>query len=306
MDKNKFLFSIVIPTFNREADLDRCLTSLAGQTFKNFEVIVCDNGSSDNTKGVAMDYLGKINLNYIFLPVNSGGPAAPRNLGIQAALGDWICFLDSDDWYTESRLERIAALNLAELDFLHHDLDIIKVGENPKRMSSRQLDKLDPYYDLLYNLNPIFTSSTCVRRDILLSSDGFSEDKEISGLEDFDLWLRLAKKGISFKHIPEVLGYYAVGDSNFTFYDERQVNRYKALYTFYIDLEKNTKNRKKVIAALKYRIALIYITGGKFFEANMLLVYSLVNGSNSLRRKTIFRFLVSIAYFFKSLFKINL
>ena len=62
---NNYLFSVVIPTYNRRVDLERCLNSLLEQTFKNFEVIICDNASTDNTKELIEKYNTLLNLNYI-------------------------------------------------------------------------------------------------------------------------------------------------------------------------------------------------------------------------------------------------
>ena len=294
MDINKFLFSIVIPTYNRESDLDRCLTSLAAQTFKDFEVIVCDNGSSDNTKGVAMSFADKLNLNYIFINENSGGPAYPRNLGMSKAVGDWVCFLDSDDWYTGNRLEYIAGLDLNKVDFLYHDLSIIKNGKPYKTMKCRELSEKDTYYDFVFNVNPIPTSSTCIRRELLQKTNGFNESKDISGLEDFELWLKLAKLGARFKHIKLPLGYYAVGNDNFTYYDERQVNRYKALYLPIIESEVSADKKEKINAVLNYHIACIAIRSKQISKANKLLASSFTKGTFLLKQKVLFRFLVGL------------
>lgn len=299
MNNYKFLFSIIIPTYNRETDLDRCLKSLVEQTYKDFEVIVCDNGSSDNTKAVAMDYVNKLNLSYIFIEENSGGPAAPRNLGIEKALGQWVCFLDSDDWYTSDRLEYISNLDLNIVDFLYHNLEIVKKGKRYKTMTCRKLSSTNTYYSLLCNINSIPTSSTCIRNEMLKKTNGFNESKNISGLEDFELWLKLAKVNVKFRYIPVVLGYYAVGNDNFTYHDERQVNRYKALYNPIIEHENNRKIRQQVKAVLNYHIACINIKSKQYFKANKLLISCFINGTYQLRKKVFFRFLIGLVSFFK-------
>ncbi|MCK8141458.1 glycosyltransferase [Flavobacterium sp. I-SCBP12n] len=293
------LFSIVIPTYNRTSDLARCLDSLVSQTYKNFEVIVCDNGSSDNTKDVVMGYADKLNLNYIHIIENSGGPAYPRNLGLKEALGDWVCFLDSDDWYTDNRLEYIADLDLNNFDFLYHDLNIIKNNDPYKIMISRALSLEDTYYDFVTNVNSIPTSSTCIRRELLKKTNGFKEAKDISGLEDFDFWLKLAKLNARFIYVPVVLGYYAVGNDNFTYHDDRQINRYKALYGSYIESEPDIRKKEKIRAVLNYHIACIAIKCKKFNKANRLLVSVFYKGTATLKKKAFIRFLIGTAFFLK-------
>jgi len=296
MQSNTVLFSIVIPTYNRVADLDRCLTSLVAQTFKNFEVIVCDNGSSDDIKSVVTRFSEKLNINYIFLEINSGGPARPRNLGARAAKGDWICFLDSDDWYIENRLEYISVLDLDTFDFLYHDLNIIKNGEPYKKMRGRHLSITDTYTDYVQNINFIPTSSTCIRNTFLQQTDGFSESTDISGLEDFDLWLRLAHIGTRFKYVPTALGFYAVGNDNFTYHDERQINRFNALY---LPLIAKNPNNQKIKSVLDYQIACINLKRRKFGVANQALLSVVLYGSGQLKKKAFSRFLIGMAYLFK-------
>lgn len=99
-------FSIVIPTYNRMNDLIRCLSSLQNQTYKNFEVIVCDDGSTDNTFDVIKQFESTLSIKYLY-EQNWGGPAHPRNVGVSYAKGKWICFLDSDDLFLPERMEII-------------------------------------------------------------------------------------------------------------------------------------------------------------------------------------------------------
>ena len=89
------LISIIIPTYNQGEFLERCLKSISSQTYKNFEIIVIDNASTDNTKSI-VDKFNYLPLKYL-VNKNKGMIAQSRNLGIQKARGDIIAFLDSDD-----------------------------------------------------------------------------------------------------------------------------------------------------------------------------------------------------------------
>lgn len=287
LETPSYLFSVIIPTYNRREDLERCLNSLVGQTFKNFEVLVCDNASTDQTEDLVKKYTDTLNLRYILLPENSGGPAKPRNTGIANSRGEWLCFLDSDDWYSEDKLAYVANLDLNNLDFIYHSLYIIKKNKITGNIKSRNLSKKDAYHDLLYNLNAVPTSSTCIRKSCFEKATGFKEDKEIIGLEDFDLWIRIAKTGARFKYISTVLGSYVFGDDNLTYHDERQINRFRALYKTFIELEENNNNKNKIIAASDYLVGSIYVKNKDWSNGYPLLVNAFVKGSIAIKLRAI-------------------
>ncbi|GEC73205.1 Glycosyltransferase involved in cell wall bisynthesis [Flavobacterium flevense] len=283
---NQYLFTIVIPTHNRADDLKRCLVSLEKQTYKNFEVLVCDDGSTDHTKDIVEDFKDILNLKY-FYNENTGGPAGPRNVGIENSQANWICFLDSDDWYSENRLEFISKLDLEEFDFLYHDLNVIQNGNIIRRNTSRNLNTTNPYRDLLCNLNAIPTSSTCVRKSFLVEAKGFSTNKDIVGLEDFHLWIRIAKSNARFKYIPEVLGFYFIGGDNLTLHDQRQINRFRALYTEFINQDVNRSFKNKISAALNYQTGWILVNNSQAKEAFSFLFRSLIFGSFAIKMRSL-------------------
>jgi glycosyltransferase involved in cell wall biosynthesis len=281
-----FLFSVVIPTHNRAQDLHRCLTSLVGQTYKNFEVLVCDDGSTDDTKGVVEEFIDKLVLKY-FYNKNSGGPAGPRNVGIQNAVAEWVCFLDSDDWCTENKFEVFSKLNLEEFDFLYHDLNVVKNGETVRVITSRELSRKEAYYDLLCNLNAIPTSSTCIRKSFLIEANGFSENKDIVGLEDFHLWIKVAKLKARFSYLPEKLGFYFIGTDNLTLHDERQINRFTALYSEFINEKSNYLIKNKITAALNYQTGWILVNNLEPKKAFSILLNSFIYGSIPIKMRSI-------------------
>ncbi|MFZ1810373.1 MAG: glycosyltransferase family 2 protein, partial [Candidatus Nitrotoga sp.] len=94
-------FSVIIPAYNAAGTLARALDSVLTQTWAAFEVIVIDDGSIDNTAAVAASYGEKIR----YLRQNNAGVSAARNHGARIASGDWLAFLDADDWYYPDRLE---------------------------------------------------------------------------------------------------------------------------------------------------------------------------------------------------------
>jgi len=203
-------FSIIIPTYNRREKLQRCLDALVHQTYKNFEVIICDDGSTDGTDAVVDTFKDKLDIHYAWAK-NWGGPAKPRNLGLTIARYEWICYLDSDDSWMPHKLETILPYTLHH-DFIHHNLSIESGSEKSEQVfhHCRQL-KTPAFDDLFFLPNPILTSSVCVRKS---KAAPMTEDKELIGVEDYDCWLKIALKTDSFLYIDKPLGYYCVDGEN--------------------------------------------------------------------------------------------
>lgn len=280
-------FSIVIPTYNRQDDLKRCLQSLANQKYKKFEVIICDNASTDDTKTIVESFKTFLDIHYILFDKNSGGPAKPRNVGIKEAKGEWICFLDSDDWFSEEKLETIANLNLNGVDLIHHQLITVDANNRKGSFYTRQINNSSPFRDLMIGLNPIQTSSVCVRRSSIIKSDlQFCEDLEIIGIEDFDLWIRMALNKFRFHLIKQNLGYYKKESTDsLSFKDERQVLRFTNLYNRHLDkLSKN--DRKKSIAVLSYHKSLLYTDNRKVIS---YLLETIKYGTLEMKMRALYR-----------------
>ena len=114
---DKPLFSIVIPTYNRAKLLERCLKSVISQTYTNWEAIIVDNYSEDNTEEIVKSFADS-RIRYI-KNHNFGVIAISRNKAIDMAHGDWICFLDSDDiWYKEKLESLLPYIN--DYDIIYH------------------------------------------------------------------------------------------------------------------------------------------------------------------------------------------
>ena len=137
------IVSIVIPTYNHANFINRSLKSVINQTFKNWEAIVIDNHSTDETEKILRGYTDP-RIRYLKIN-NDGIIAKSRNLGIEAAKGLWIAFLDSDDWWTEDKLE-VCFNNINEkVDFIYHDLELINTKSkfffNRKKFKGRELKR---------------------------------------------------------------------------------------------------------------------------------------------------------------------
>lgn len=207
--------SVVIPTYNRAKDIGRCLDSLVGQTFKDFEVLVCDDGSTDATAEEVNRYKDLLDLTYHWAE-NFGGPARPRNDGVRRARGTYVAFLDSDDWWSPRKLEESLRYLENGAGLVYHDLYLAsRSGQRFFWRKSRTRKLTSPAFeDLIVNGNAINNSSVVVARRVLLAIGGFSEDRALIAAEDYDAWLRAAQTTDAFVRIPRTLGYYWVGSGN--------------------------------------------------------------------------------------------
>ena len=207
--------SVVIPTYNRGYCLRRTIKSVISQTCDDWELVIVDNSSEDNTQRIISDFRDeRIRLLQI---QNNGIIAKSRNHGIEAASGEFIAFLDSDDKWLPTKLERSLEMLEVGCRLVHHDMYLaygIDLETSRINNASRRL-KRPVLGDLIGRGNAICTSSVVVESQLLKEVSGFSEDPEIVGIEDYDLWVRLAERTEEFGFIEEPLGFYTV-DGNGT------------------------------------------------------------------------------------------
>jgi len=212
----KYLISIIIPTYNRANLLPRAIKSVLNQTFKNFELIIVDDGSIDNTEQVVRNFQKEdTRIRYIWQE-NSGAPAKPKNTGIKNAKGKFIAFLDSDDeWLVEKLGEQIELFeksNSSNLGFVGCNAVIID-KKNKKEWGYKIPRCNNVFRELLIN-NFIFTSSSVVVKKEVFNKIGFF-DENIKVGEDWDMWMRIARE-YDFDFVSEPLFKYYLHNSNIT------------------------------------------------------------------------------------------
>lgn len=269
MDKLEYKFSIIIPTYNRAELLKRCLNSLVEQTFKDFEVLVCDDGSVDNTKEIVKEFRNRLDIRYHW-ETNWGGPARPRNRGIELSKGEWICFLDSDDWWYPNKLE--ASLDyLNDYDLIHHDLDLYKCSEKVSGCERGRYLKGEYLKDVIINGNFIVNSSVIIRKKIIDLIGPISEDKNLIAVEDYDYWIRCIQLTNKVKYINKSFGGYWVG-ANIS-YSIKQIDRYKYLLDKYSNLL-SIEEKNKSLLIYNYLAARLNHSHMLFYDAKVFYVKS--------------------------------
>lgn len=225
------LISVVIPVYNRSWELRRALESLARQTARDFEVIVCDDGSTEDIRAVLTMFENQMEVRYQRIE-NSGGPARPRNVAIGMARGGWIAFLDSDDWWDDERLAVVCAELSNDVDLLYHSLRVVTAAGLTRVVDRRDVVGEQLRGDGLRHLalfgNPVPNSAAVVRRSLLLQIGGICEDRSI--IEDFDTWLCLLESGARIRYLNQILGNYWVGEDNISAFCRRQIDMHISLF----------------------------------------------------------------------------
>lgn len=265
-------FSVIIPTYNRADKLRRALASLVEQSCRDFEVLVCDDGSTDDTAVVVAEFSGTLPVSHLWEP-NWGGPARPRNRGIQAAVGQWVCFLDADDWWYPHKLAQIRPLTGTN-DIIYHACDVYTPrGKRPGTKKSRQLT-VPAFVDLMKGGNGLITSAVAVRRTLLAKSGGFAEEKRFVAIEDYDLWLRLASLTDRFCFIPVALGVYWVDGDSISGFSQRFIEQEQALADRYMP-QLPAIERREAECVLAYKIGIARKSLGQFSESRRQLAVAM-------------------------------
>ena len=273
-------FSVIIPAYNREKELPRCIESVLKQTYRDFEIIIVDNGSTDNTKKVAQAYMAKSDMVRYFWQENTGSPAGSRNTGIKYAIGKWIAFLDSDDYWYNTKLEEVRqkiGILPDEYIAVSHYEDKEVDGKNIATLEhSKNLSNL-PYKELLFGGNSLSTSAMVVRRDKLLEVGLFDTRRDYFAVEDYDMWMKLSKIG-KFAYIYKSLGVFSVSDNNMSRNIELINNNLKELVLNHIDtLAVNNKEKLKKIhgSRIDYYKGRAYQLNGQMLKAIPILLKSI-------------------------------
>ncbi len=186
--KNSTFFSIIIPTYNRGDFIFKTIESLLSQKYTNYEIIIVDDGSTDNTEEIVKNYLSD---NIFYFKKTNGERAAARNFGTIKARGEYVNFFDSDDLATDIHLMEASTIinnnsypEVFHLNYVVQDIDNNILSKGPI---------ISNFKNQIIDGNPFSCNGVFIRKDIALENP-FNETRELSASEDYELWLRLASK----------------------------------------------------------------------------------------------------------------
>lgn len=195
--------SIVIPTYNHEAFLGAALSSVVSQTYTNWEAIVVNNFSTDGTEALVYSFndprIKLVNFH------NNGIIGAARNQGINLAIYPFVAFLDSDDTWLPTKLEKCVAALTNGADLVCHGENWIDETSHSRAVFYGPTARAT-YLRLLFKGNRLSTSATVVRANILKTVGGFSENPDFVTAEDYEMWLKISQITNNLVFIDEILG----------------------------------------------------------------------------------------------------
>ncbi len=187
--------SVVCPVYNSTEWVERTLHTVLGQTLSPQELIIVDDGSTDQTPELISQFLTEKNppFRWVVLTGEHRGPGAARNSGIRRAQGDWIAFLDSDDLWAPDKLTHVAKVVAQNptVNFICHHEEFIRLNGRCQPLKYAAIyDPKKPLPAQLYRRNLFSTSAVVCKKSLLLESGLF--DEALMSAQDYDLWLTLS------------------------------------------------------------------------------------------------------------------
>ena len=211
--------SVIIPVFNMQSYIKETIISVQKQTYENYEIIIINDASYDNTMKIVSEMAAEDSRIHIYNLNRNFGAAYARNFGIQKAKGDWIAFLDGDDLWVPTKLEK--QLNLSEItqgEFIFTGSKFI--DEKGKTLKGILKVPFEVKYKALLKQNIISCSSVLIKRKILNSF----QMEEGKFHEDFLLWLKILKQGYTAYGVDQPLLIYRISKKS------KSGNKMKAAY----------------------------------------------------------------------------
>lgn len=193
-------FSVIMPLYNKAPYVRKAIESVLGQTYSDWELVVVDDGSNDNSAGIAQQTINGY-ANCRLIHQENSGVSMARNNGVDLSHGDYICFLDADDWWEPTFLEEMAGLIDEFPDAGIYGTNYTIVNENKRKTRVAPVGVPEGFekgyinYCQAYSKNmgmPLWPGSVCIPRDVFVEMGGFP--KGISLGEDFILWIHIALK----------------------------------------------------------------------------------------------------------------
>lgn len=207
------LISIVMPVYNGAELISETIDSILSQSYEYWELIVVNDKSTDITVDIVNTYKTKDKrIKLIDLEQNCGGPAKPRNIGIENSQGSFVALIDADDIWHEDKL--LECSNYFDSDIIYHkERCFNKSVDDGKLCPTKNINNIEDLHQEMLIYGNIFSPSAIMIKKEILLKNKFNETPEYHGVEDFDLWLKLAKqKSLHYTFVDKVLGFYRLHD----------------------------------------------------------------------------------------------
>lgn len=193
------IISVIVPCYNQAQYLDECLQSVLDQTYQDWECIIVNDGSPDNTEEIAKKWLER-DQRFRYIWKENGGLSSARNFGVEKAKGEWILTLDSDDYISNDYLQ------LAQKKFSDESIKVIYCEAQKFGIINEKWTLPDFSLLNLAEQNVIFCSAFFKKDDWKIVG-GYDENLKV-GLEDWDFWISILKSGGNVAKIDSICFYY--------------------------------------------------------------------------------------------------
>lgn len=231
--KNKYKLSIIVPVYNTEKYVGKCIQSILNQTFKDFQLIIINDGSTDDSEKVIHKVIRKCRSNVIYKKIKNAGVAHARNIGLSYATGDYIAFVDSDDYLDETMFEKLYKLAIEKNSEI--------VGCAYKKIFKFQEKEIHPKdvtcfgkslkasKEIIFNSNP-YTPVKIFKRSLIVDNE-ISFDEDLRIFEDLVFCYKLFLLSNKICFIDECLyNYNCKNESSLTsVFSEKMFDIYPAL-----------------------------------------------------------------------------
>lgn len=214
------LVSVVIPVYNGEKYLEKTVESILKQDYQNIELILVDDGSSDNSAEIIRKLEGEDSRIKPFYNQN-GGVAKARNFGIAQSNAEFIAFCDQDDLWLPTKLtKQIPLFEKPTVGLVYCGAIADYLDYNKQSKPSFDNKHKGQVFDKLVQLNMLTCCTAVVRKNYLQQVDGFDDDRALMGVDDWHLWLKLAMV-CEFDFVAEHLAIHVFHGNNYSLYDEK-------------------------------------------------------------------------------------
>ena len=186
-------FSVIIPLYNKAPYIKKALESVINQSYNDFELVVVDDGSTDGSCQIAEETLKGVHVDYHLIKQHNAGVSTARNNGVKASHGDFICFLDADDWWAPTFLEKMNSFinDYPDAGIYGTNYYYVKNGRQRVCVTTAErgyINYCKVYADRL--AMPLTSISVAIKRDVFCAVGGFNPKLKLG--EDFDLWIRIS------------------------------------------------------------------------------------------------------------------